>query len=141
MNPKCEKDVYICLPDEAKGGGEGRCGKLNYWLYGFRPAAQAWEELYSLRLEEVGFTRGEASPVVFYHEGRDLAVVVHGDDFTFEGEAEDLKWIYGEIQKWFEVKLRGILGPEDGDDKEVTILGRVVTWEDWGVEGVDHASR
>ena len=134
LNPKCEKDVYIYLPEEAQGGGEGKCGKLNIRLYGFRPAAQAWEELYSKRLEDAGFTRGKASPVVFYHEGRDLAVVVHGDDFTFEGEDEDLKWICEEMKKWFEVKVRGILGPEEGDDEQVTILGRVVSWKDWEIE-------
>ena len=133
LNPKCEKNVYIKLPDEANGG-PGKCGKLVYWLYGFRPAAQAWEELYSGKLEGAGFTRGKASPVVFYHEERDLAAVVHGDDFTFEGEDKDLKWIYEEMKGWFDVKLRGILGPEEGDDKEVTILGRVVSWKDWGIE-------
>ena len=26
------------------------------------------------------------------------------------------------------------MGPEEKDDKEVTILGRVVTWRDWGIE-------
>ena len=40
--PRCEQPVYIELPSECSAG-EGLCGKLNFWLYGFRPAAAAWE--------------------------------------------------------------------------------------------------
>jgi hypothetical protein len=35
--------------------GRKKSGKLNYWLYGFRPAAAAWEKLYSEELEGAGF--------------------------------------------------------------------------------------
>ena len=61
------------------------CGKLVNWLYGCRPAAQAWESFYARRFEEEGFKRGDACGVVFFHEGRDVAVVCHGDDFTILG--------------------------------------------------------
>ena len=44
LNPRCEQDVYIELPEEC-GAGAGMCGKLNYWLYGFRPAASPSEKL------------------------------------------------------------------------------------------------
>ena len=50
LNLRCEQDVFTELPKEA-GCGPGICGKLNFWLYGFRPAA-AWEKLYSDRLVE-----------------------------------------------------------------------------------------
>ena len=52
LNPRCEVDEYIELPAEC-GVGEGMCGKLNYWLYGFRPAASAWEKHYSGLFEEL----------------------------------------------------------------------------------------
>jgi hypothetical protein len=32
LNPWCEEDVYIELPEEA-GHEEGMCGKLRHWLY------------------------------------------------------------------------------------------------------------
>jgi hypothetical protein len=38
LNPPCYEDVYIELPDEV-GRPKGVCGKLNFWLYGFRKAA------------------------------------------------------------------------------------------------------
>ena len=48
--PKCEEDVYIELPEEC-GAKPGFCGKLKFWLYGFRKAASAWEAYYSELLE------------------------------------------------------------------------------------------
>ena len=46
---------------------------------------------------------------------------------------ESLDWFENEIKRKFEVKVRGRLGPEDGDDKSIRILNRVV---DWGEEGI-----
>ena len=49
-------------------GDEHRCGKLNLWLYGMRPAATGWEKLYSDYLcDDEGFVRGVAFPNVFYN--------------------------------------------------------------------------
>ena len=92
LNPRCEEDAYIELPEEC-GLGKEWCGKLNYWLYGFRPAAAAWEKHYSELLESVGFERGVACGVIVYHEERDISLAVDGDDFTFCGLEEDLRWI------------------------------------------------
>jgi hypothetical protein len=38
------------------------------------------------------------------------------------------------MKGWFEVKVRAKLGPEDTDDKEMTILGRTVRWKAWRIE-------
>jgi hypothetical protein len=102
LNPRCMQDVFIELPAEC-GAAPGVCGKLNYWLYGFRPAAAAWEELYSGKLVGCGFQRGQSCTVVFYNAERDISCVVHGDDFTFEGAGPDLLWIAGEMKSWFEI--------------------------------------
>ena len=32
------------------------------------------------------------------------------------------------MEEWYEIKVKAILGPDAGDDKEVKILGRVVRW-------------
>jgi hypothetical protein len=133
LNPECDQDVYIELPPEANPG-PGKCGKLVHWLYGFRPAAQAWENHYSSNLEKAGFYKGDASPVLFWHAELDISCVVHGDDFTFVSEAEGLDYIEGLMKKWYEVKVKARLGPEPGDDKEVDILGRRVRWTENGVE-------
>ena len=90
LNPRCTEDVFIELPEEA-GAGSGVCGKLRYWLYGFKKAAQAWEDFYAEKLEDVGFVRGQGSGVVFYNEERDISCVCHGDDFTLVAEASELR--------------------------------------------------
>lgn len=71
--------------------------------------------------------------MVFYHAGRDLSLAVHGDDFTFCGLEEDLRWIRALMETWFEIKVRGVLGPGKGAKKEVTILGRKVVWGEEGI--------
>jgi hypothetical protein len=47
---------------------------------------------------------------------------------------EDLHWIKGLMEGWFEIKVRAILGGDSWDDKEVTILGRIVRWRDYAIE-------
>ena len=131
--PICDKDVYFEIPVEANPG-DGKCGKLRHWLYGFRPAAQAWDSHYAANFVGEGFQRGRGASVVFWHADRDVACVVHGDDFTFSGFEEDLNWVEGLMKKWFDVKVRARLGPQKDDDKEITILGRTVRWEKWGIE-------
>ena len=69
----------------------------------------------------------------FYHEEKDLSLAVHGDDFTFSGADEELRWITRQMQKWYEIKVRATLGPDDRDDKEVVILGRSDKWCHWGI--------
>ena len=38
------------------------------------------------------------------------------------------------MKSWFEIKVRGVLGPDLNDDKEVVILGRTVRLKSWGIE-------
>ena len=38
------------------------------------------------------------------------------------------------MESWFEIKVRAVMGGEEGDDKEVVILGRVVQWTKEGLE-------
>ena len=32
------------------------------------------------------------------------------------------------MKSWFQVEVRAMLGPEEGDDKEAVLLGRAVRW-------------
>eukprot|EP00973_Karenia_brevis_P005991 815404-Karenia_brevis.AAC.1 len=102
-------------------------------MYGMRGAAAAWEKRYAEKLSSEGFMRGVSCGVVFYHKERDISLVVHGDGFTFCGLEEDLMWVRGLMESWFEIKVRAVLGPELKDDKEVSILGRMVRWREGGL--------
>ena len=72
---------------------------------------------------------GAASPCCFYRASDDVACVVHGDDFTFEGEPSSLQEVATALAKVWLVKVRGTLVPDSGDDKEISILNRIVRWE------------
>jgi hypothetical protein len=82
---------------------------------------------------EYGFVQGVSAPTVFFHAEKMLECVVHGDDFTVLGFDEDLDDLTAAMKSWFEVKVRGRIGPDLNDGKEITILNRTVTWLDWGI--------
>ena len=136
--PKCTQDVFVELPPEA-GAQADECGKLEYWLYGCRPAAQAWEEDYARALEEAGFRRPASCPVVFSHAHRDLIGACHGDDFVFVGIDEDLDFIEELLKSRYEIKVRGRLGSGPKDKTSIDMLGRTIKLHEWGItwEGDD----
>jgi hypothetical protein len=123
--------TYVDLP--AEDGEPGMCGVLNSCMYGTRDAACRWEETYTQRLVDLGFVQGRASPCCFSHGARDIQCVVHGDDFTFLGEDNDLDWIQGAIALKFEIKVRGRLCGGLGDAQEMRVLSRVVQWSAHGI--------
>ena len=51
-----------------------------------------------------------------------------GDDFIITGDSMQLAWIESRLNEGLILKRRAIVGPDDGDDKTVTILNRLVTW-------------
>ena len=128
LNAKLEEGemVYVSLPEEAEANG--KCGRLKRWLYGMRPAAGAWEKDYCKNLEGIGFVRGKAAPTVFRNEKSGTMAFVHGDDFVFLGAEEDLRRVREEMAGWYQIKVKAVMGPGKGDDKEVVILGRKVKW-------------
>jgi hypothetical protein len=78
----CRREVYSELrPGDAE---PGMCGILNMAMYGTRDAPQNWEFEDGESMEEAGFVNGRLTPCLFYHEPRDLGVVVYGDDSTSE---------------------------------------------------------
>ena len=131
VNGPCDVDAYIELPEEIRK--DVVCDKLNFWIYGMRPAAQAWENLYARKLVENGWTQGRNAPTVFRHDSKDLDCVVHGDDFTYLGYDEDLDEITENMRAWFDIKVRGRVGPEPRDSKSMTILNRTIEWNERGI--------
>ena len=131
MNAVCQEWAFIELPEEIRE--EGQCGLLKHWIYGMRPAARAWEEDYSSKFASKEIIQGKSVPTVFYHESSGMSGAVHGDDFTFLGYDEDLDMLESLMKGWFDLKVRGRLGPDPGDDKDITILGRHLNWGEDGI--------
>ncbi len=86
------RPMFIEIPDEDfEEGDNGMVGQLNLSLYGTRDAAVNWTRTFTGHLEQIGFTVGRASPCNFHHPEKNIALTVHGDDFTSTGREEDLR--------------------------------------------------
>ena len=126
------EETYVELPPERRRPGV--CGKLVTNMYGTRGAAAAWEKNYSENLEAWGFERGIACPCLFIHVERNLALMVHGDDFLSLGCDKDLDWFQEQIGSVYEFKHVGRIGPEEKDEKAMRVLNRVITWGSESIE-------
>ena len=78
------------------------------------------------------FSKGRSSPCSFYHKGKQLKCVVHGDDFLVEGELCHLRWLEESVSRHFIVKAK-YLGPEPECLREVKLLSRLIRWDDEGL--------
>ena len=101
-------------------------GKLIRCCYGTRDAGQIWEDCYVTALVGLGFEQGRASPCSFYHKKWKMSIVVHGDDFTALGTDASLDLYETGLAKYFELKIKGRLGLDAKDDKEMRVLNRIV---------------
>ena len=111
-----------------------KCGLLKRHMYGTRRAAEGWQEEHSATLVSAGFVQGKASACVFVHPGRKIAVSVHGDDFTATGPKDQLDWFQKMMEDHYELTVGGRLGAGANDDKEATVLNRVIRSTDTGIE-------
>eukprot|EP00973_Karenia_brevis_P052167 7248858-Karenia_brevis.AAC.1 len=123
--------VEICSED-FEPGDEDRCGELQVSMYGTRQAAQNWQHCVTQLMESNGFTPARSSPCMFWHKSKDIACMVHGDDFFSAGTDEDLKWLQRKVESAFEIKTT-VIGPEEGDRKQAKVLNRTVTYKEDGI--------
>ena len=78
----------------------------------------------------MGFKQGISSPCCFEHEEWGVAVVVHGDDFTALGTDDALDRYKAGLKKTFECKIRGRLGLDKDDLREIRVLNRIIRVND-----------
>jgi hypothetical protein len=71
--------------------------------------------------------------VMFFHPGRELWCVVHGNDFMFTGFEDDLNFALKVMKNGYEIKNRGVLGPDESDVQEIDMLGRILTYKSSGI--------
>ena len=126
------RDIFVRIPQEM-GLSRKTVAKLKKCLYGTRDAGHIWEAVYGDALVAMGFSQGKASPCCFHHPGWQVNLVVHGDDFSALGTDKGLDlWEKG-MATAFEVKLKGRLGPDKQDCKELRVLNRILRMTDKGV--------
>ena len=128
-----DKPTYVMLPTEDPDHKD-KCGLLRKHMYGTRAAADGWQQEYFGFLRSVEFKQGVACPCLFVNSDRQLAVSVHGDDFTTAGPKCEIDWFEKVLEEKYELKKGARLGPGPNDTKELTVLNRVLRWVDGGVE-------
>ena len=121
-------EMAIELPPEEQVEGEDLIGELSKSLYGTRKAARNWEKKWQRVVIDSGFVTGTWSPAIVCCRERELCGFVYGDDFIITGDSTQLAWMESRLSEGLIFKRRAIPGPDDGDDKTVTILNRLVTW-------------
>ena len=117
-------DVWACIELPEEDYEEGKYGRLRRWLYGMRPAAKAWVDDNAEKLESTGFLRGKAAPTVFHFPGSKVRIVVHGDDFTVTGKQQHLDMVKTAMREWYIITVKGVMGPDAGDCKDMCVLNR-----------------
>ena len=123
---RSESPTFVEMGSEDfEAGDENNCGELQVSMYGTRQAAQNWQHCVTQLMESNGFTSARSSPCMFWHEARDIACMVHGDDFFSTGRDRDLRWLQKKIEAAFEIKTT-VVGPESGDQKQAKVLNRTV---------------
>ena len=127
-----ERAIFMRVPKEL-GLPPNTVARQVRCVYGTRDAGKLWEDTYTQVLEGLGFRTGLSNPCVFHHAERDIAIVVHGDDFTALATDENLDWYEGELQKSFEIKIRGRLGEGCTGPQEIRILNRIVAVDEHGL--------
>lgn len=86
----------------------------------------------------MGFIQGIASPCTCFHPTRQVRTYVHGDDYVSTGLPTNLKWMNEESEKKYDVKTQ-IFGPDEGQQQQVKIFNRIVSWD--GAMGYDVRGR
>ena len=122
-----DQDLYVELPKKMEIVGQ--CGRLKKALYGTREVASCWErerDCTRKRLQPIQFIRVRTSPCLLRHKSHDCVVLNLGDDIVACGEHVVLQWLQEEISKRYLTKVRGLLGPEAGDEKSFVILNSVL---------------
>jgi hypothetical protein len=89
-------------------------------MYGTRDAAMNWATEYGETLKQAGFVQGKSSACLFYHKARDVAVMVHGDDFVAVGDPKYLAETEAALSKKYKIKTE-MLGADEGDLKEIKV--------------------
>ena len=104
---KAMRPAWIELPPEdysEEDRAEDNAGLLEMSLYGTRDAAQNWQHTVETHLRKLGFKQGLASGNVFYHEGKNLSTLVHGDDYVTVGSEEGANWLKAQLEQENEIK-------------------------------------
>ena len=79
----------------------------------------------------MGYIQSIYQPAVYHHSEKDVLVVVHVDDFLCTGDGEDLKTLFNDLSKEFQLKQTTL---SFTDSQEATYLNRTLRWDEDGIK-------
>ena len=136
FHPKAVRETYIELPEE--DATEGFVARLLRTMYGTRDAAHEYDGFSNEKICAQGYKHGMSCPCIYDHE-KELSIGWrHGDGMIFGGEDHWVDEVHAKLGKEMILKLRAKMGFEDGDDKHISILNRLVSFET--IDGVNRIS-
>ena len=77
--------------------------------------------------------QGAASLCVVRHTQRQLVCSVRGD-FTVSGPCSSLDWFEAAMKNKYKLTVGGRLGPGPNNDKEISVLNRIIRWTPNGIQ-------
>ena len=119
--------------EDMEEGDEGLCGRLRVSMYGTRDAALNWAMEYAETLRVAGFKQGVANPCLFHLAGKNVTIMVHGDDFAAVGDEGDLVDVEKALADKYKIKTER-LGGSASDAKEIRVLNKVLRYTPTGLE-------
>ena len=124
------RKVCIELPEE-EGAESDEVGLLQMSLYGTRDAAANFQAEVRKVMTAAGFWVSRYNPSTFYHGGKELKCLIHGDDFVTEGGVEEMKWFRKVLENRFEISTKVVgIGPDEC--REAKVLNRIIRIDESG---------
>ncbi|CAK0892587.1 unnamed protein product, partial [Prorocentrum cordatum] len=130
IHPLAKRELFTRVPSDGPAGEGGKIGLLPRRMHGARGAAAGWGEHRHEKLALAGYKSGVSCPCAFANSDGSSSGVVHGNDFVFEGEEQQLDAMERESRKHMQVQRTALLGPDASDDKRATIHDRLISYVD-----------
>ena len=102
-------------------------------MYGAYDSAVHWATEYGETLKAAGYVQGETSPCLFFHKGKNVAVMVHRYDFVALGDPDHLDSTKAALSNEYKIKSE-VLGSAAKQAEEVRTCNRMVRMTDAGIE-------
>ena len=102
-------------------------------MYGTRDAAMNGATEYGKTLKAAGDVQGRTSPCLFFRKGKNVTVMVHGDDFVAVGDPDHLESTKAALSNKYKIKTE-VLGSAEVDAQKVRTLNKMVCITDAGIE-------
>ena len=106
----------------------GKCAILLKTMYGTPGASHVWQADYTDLFAKHGFQQGKAWASTFTHSGKEIKLLVHGNDFLVLADKEGQDYMTEVLGTRCEFRCDGMIGKESGN--HLTILNRIVCYKE-----------